>query len=304
VIRLQQALELAESSGLSPEIREIKVLMGQISADDLDLKRIEAEVSLPRGEIDGFADELAKLELSQALRVFGAQGGPPTGDPTETEADAVDVLRGHPLSALFPKVILGETYPTVVFKADTPERRERTEIAEYRARMAQLWSVGASSILASLGAAHETGKGELDAAIATPLLTPELRERIARAFELHFLREHDECVHVLVPRLEAAVREIAAAAGVAVVVPSRGDEPGGVATLGSVLGSLRGVLDEGWRVYLKTVLTDPLALNLRNAVAHGTRTSFGPQDAALLLHIACFLIGLTITPPEQAQAAK
>jgi hypothetical protein len=110
-------------------------------------------------------------------------------------------------------------------------------------------------------------------------------------------------VHVLVPRIEAALREFAAAAGIPVIVPPRGEEPGGVASLGAVLSALKGPLDEGWRVYLQTVLTDRLALNLRNTVAHGTRPSFGRMDAALLVHIACFLISLDITMAEPSAPA-
>lgn len=43
-----------------------------------------------------------------------------------------------------------------------------------------------------------------------------------------------------------------------------------------------------------------LALNLRNSVAHGTRTSFGPADTVLLIHIACFLLRVERTSHESA----
>jgi hypothetical protein len=59
------------------------------------------------------------------------------------------------------------------------------------------------------------------------ILAPSIRERIARAFELYLDGEYDECVHVLTPRLEAGLREVAASAGVPVTTPPRGEEPGG-----------------------------------------------------------------------------
>jgi hypothetical protein len=242
-------------------------------------------------------EEVSKLELREALRLFGSQG-PPTGDPTESEEAAAKLLRDHPLMGLFPRAVLGEVYPSVVFKADTPERHQRLEAAQYRARAATVWAVIASSIADALFAAHEPTKGDLDTALETTYLSRGLQEKIARAFELYALEQHDECVHVLVPRIEAALRELAAAAGIPVIVPPRGEEPGGVASLGAVLSALKGPLDEGWRVYLHTVLTDRLALNLRNTVAHGTRPSFGRMDAALLVHITCFLISLNVTTPE------
>jgi Domain of unknown function (DUF4209) len=95
---------------------------------------------------------------------------------------------------------------------------------------------------------------------------------------------------------------VAAAAGVPVITQPRGEEPGGVVTLGALLQSFKGRFDEGWRIYLKVVLTDPLALNLRNALAHGTRDVFGKFDAALLLHVACLILGLGVQAAPQEGA--
>jgi hypothetical protein len=290
VIRLQQALELALGTGLRDEADEIRVLMASVTPDDLDLATIEAEVSLPRRPIDDLTGKLRGAELPDALRMFGAQG-PPTGDPTEAERAAVELLQQTPLSSLIPHVVLGEVYPTPIFKADTPERRQRLEVAQYRARLAQAWAVVAASLLDAILERHDPGTEELERALATPLVSGDIAERIAVAFELYGDGRHDECVHLVTPRIEAALRTTATVAGVPVVTPPRGEEPGGVVTLGAILEGLEGRLAEGWRQYLVTVLTDRLGLNLRNAVAHGTRPSFGKTDAALLLHIACLIVG-------------
>jgi hypothetical protein len=102
--------------------------------------------------------------------------------------------------------------------------------------------------------------------------------------------------------MKAGLREVAATAGVPVTTPPRGEEPGGVVTLGALLGGLEGRFDEGWRLYMTTVLTDPLALNLRNAVSHGLRGSFDKSDAGLLLHIACFILRLEVARPSSESA--
>jgi hypothetical protein len=84
-----------------------------------------------------------------------------------------------------------------------------------------------------------------------------------------------------------------------VTKPPRGERPGGVINLGEILNGLQGPrLDEGWRIYLVVVLADPLGINLRNDVAHGTRPNFTQIDAALLLHVICLLAGMSIRPPE------
>ena len=127
--------------------------------------------------------------------------------------------------ALVPRAVLGEVYPSVVFKADTPERQERLEIAQYRARAAQVWGLVAVTIIDAIFTAHEPAKGDIESAVKTSYLSPDLHERIARAFDLYALGQYDDCVHVLVPRIEAAVRELAAAAGIPVIVPPSGEEP-------------------------------------------------------------------------------
>jgi hypothetical protein len=249
------------------------------------------------GPIDDLAEELRGLDLPIALRIFGPQG-PPTGDPTETEQAAAQALQEAPLLNLIPRVVLGEAYPSPVFKADTPGRRQRLEVAEYRTRMARLWGVIAATVLDAAFRERRPSKEELEAALQSPLFVGDASERVAAAFEFYLDERFDECVHLLTPRLEGALRTTAAAAGVPVTVPPRREEPGGVATLGAIHQGLEGRLDEGWRLYLTTVLTDPLALNLRNAVCHGTRASFGKTDAALLLHIACLIIGWEVRGPE------
>jgi hypothetical protein len=293
VIRLQQALELALATGLKEEADEVRVLMASATPDDLDLAAVEAEVSLSRGPIDDFSEQLRGIALPQALRIFGAQG-PPTGDPTETERAAAETLAETPLSSLIPHVVLGEVYPTPIFKADTPERRQRLELAQYRARLAQAWAVAAASLLDAILEAHDPSKEDLEQALATSVFPADVMERIAAAFTLYRDGHHDECVHLVTPRIEALLRTTAAASGVPVVTLPRGEEPGGVVTLGAILEGFNGRLEEGWRQYLVTVLTDRLGLNLRNAVAHGTRPSFGRTDAALLLHIACLMVGWRI----------
>jgi hypothetical protein len=149
MLRLQQALELALSSGLKEEADEIRRLMVEVSPDELDLKRVETEVPFPRDRVDAFVEQVSKLELGESLRLFGSLG-PPTGDPTEAEEAAAKLLREHPLMGFFPRVVLGEVYPSVVFKADTPERHQRLEAAQYRARAASVWAVIASSIAEAL----------------------------------------------------------------------------------------------------------------------------------------------------------
>jgi hypothetical protein len=117
-------------------------------------------------------------------------------------------------------------------------------------------------------------------------------ERIARGFELWWDGQSDESAHVVAPRLEAILREVARRLGLPVIREPVANRPGGVRSLGELLYALKGhVAPEkaGWHAYLVHLLADPLGLNLRNVIAHRLRADVSEEDTALLLHAACFL---------------
>jgi hypothetical protein len=128
----------------------------------------------------------------------------------------------------------------------------------------------------------------------------ELAERIARAVELYWEDQPDESAHVLVPRLEAVLREMARQVGIPVVrEPQPGREIGGVEMLGGLLRELQGAFaDQGWHAYLLNLLADPLGLNLGNSIGHGLHGTVGRVDAALLVQAAVLLAGMSARPVE------
>jgi Domain of unknown function (DUF4209) len=122
------------------------------------------------------------------------------------------------------------------------------------------------------------------------LIDDAMAERISLALELWWDDRPDESAHVLVPRLEAAVRNLAREIGLPIIREPYGGKPGGVRPLGELLHQLEGRFPTaGWHAYLLHLLVDPLGLNLRNVVAHGVRARMERSDAALLLHAAAFL---------------
>ncbi len=114
---------------------------------------------------------------------------------------------------------------------------------------------------------------------------------MARAIELFWAEQYDESAHVLAPRIERILREMARKVGIAIVREPRPEaEVGGVVTLGALLHDLECAFsDKSWHAYLCHLLTDPLGLNLRNNISHGLQLEFGAAEAALLIQVALLL---------------
>jgi hypothetical protein len=54
-------------------------------------------------------------------------------------------------------------------------------------------------------------------------------------------------------------------------------------------------LDLSWIRYLLNALVEPTGLNLRNRISHGLLDEAGQTEAVILLHIANFLRGVTLS---------
>ena len=302
VVDLEHALEIANAAGLAEEARDLRVELQRVSQADLGLASLSGEVSVPTAEIERFIEAfLEPATLAEAMRVFGAHG-PPGGEPAALAEEVDKQMAATPLQFLVNRVILDSSgFP--IFRATTEEGRIRAALAQRRSFAAEIWSVFAFDVLRRMKARYDDpSPEEVTAAFSGGILDDVLAERFARALALLWEELPDESAHLAAPRIERAVRDLAALVGIPIINEPRGDETGGVRTLGVLLDALRGFLPTpGWHAYLVSLLVDPLGRNLRNTVAHGLRERTSAQDAALLIHAGCFLRNLAVVPIDAEQ---
>jgi hypothetical protein len=301
VLRLEQALEIARRFGLSEEADELRRELGAIGPGELGLKTISAELEIPTDEVERFLlsfEEAAGWQ--EALRTLAVQG-PPGGSP-EQLADQVDQLMDeYPVQFLFTKALVGPDNATAVFRAATPEAHRRLALAEQRAQQARMWGMFCARALHRIGQRPDLPtRAALTEFLTGDFIEAEVAERIARSIELFWEEQFDESAHVLVPRLERVVREMARRVGIPVVREPRPDrDVGGVEMLGALLRDLSGAFaDPGWHAYLLNLLAEPLGLNLRNSISHGLHGTVGPVDASLLIQAGLLLAGMSLRPVE------
>jgi hypothetical protein len=292
---LQLALQLALNRGFTDTADEIRGEIERMSPEEFGLKTMSAEIEVPAKEIDDLVDWVAAAGgWRDALRRLGAQG-PPTGQVATNESAVRKAMSEHPLLSVFGEQLVGQ-HMALVFRADTPERKFRLEMARQESYGIGLFVHVLVRILDRLLSDLDVPtEKEVTDCLKTPLIGEVLVRRCAQAFGHYWRGENDAAGHLLAPRIEAIIRQLCVALGIPVTKPPTGDKPGGVVTLAFLLEKLEGHIDESWRRYLCNALTDQLGFNLRNRISHGLIDEVDRPHAALLMHVVLFLALLQVS---------
>lgn len=288
---LERGLEVARTHGLADEAKQFRVELGSITEDELDLKAISTEAKLDTELVEDYLSSFVRFESwEDGLTRFGIQG-PPGGEPEHLASQVAKQMEDTPIQFLVTRIVIDPDSGTAIFRATDELTHKKAATAQQRLFAARFWSVFAVDVLRRIEQKYgRPGHQQLTEYFTGAVIDEAIAERIARAFELWWEGYPDETAHILAPRIEAIVRELARQVGLPVIREPVADKPGGVRSLGDLLFALEGRLPTaGWHAYLFNLLSDPLGLNLRNVVGHGMRSEISTGDAALLLHATCFL---------------
>jgi hypothetical protein len=294
VTLLQRAIDLARRFGFTAEAATLLKEQQDIPKEDLGFESIEASVDVPteaiRNQVDYIVGSQAD-DLFEALARLGAFG-PPGGANSDIDREVEDQEAESPLAFLFPHAYFGQESSAPTFLASDDESKRLMNRG--RQRMFHIEFYGRFLYAPMLDEAVERhgrpSHDDLGRYFSTELIGEIRGERIARAVEFFWDEEYDEAAHLIVPRLESILRDLARASGLTIVKPAQEGRFGGVVSLNVILAKLRELFDPApWFDYLEALLCDPLAFNLRNEISHGLVSRLGGVEAALLIQAACYL---------------
>jgi hypothetical protein len=297
---LRNALDLARTHGFAIEAEEMRVELAQIAEEDLGLKAISSEIQLSSEEVERYVSSFVDPEdWRKSLQRF-ALHGPPGGEPEKLDEDVSKQMQDHPFQFLVTKMVLDPDTGIPIYEATDEASHRRAASAQQRMFAMRLWGMFAIQVLLRIEKdCGRPGGEELTEFFATELIDASNAKRIAEALELWWDGKFDQSAHILAPRLEAVIREMARSVGLPIVREPVANRPGRVRGLGEILSGLKGHLaTPGWHAYFTSLLTDPLGLNLRNVISHGLRSEIGADDAALMIHVACYLAMLAQSKRE------
>lgn len=232
------------------------------------IKQLSVDINVPQAEMDAWLDELsagsADLALSRiAMNLMTSE---------ENLRGMVETAAANaPLQAHLKIAIMGRGGATAAtigaVKDDMPGRvinqaamiiggaapwlHQALEHAKTR------WSINADVLFAFL--------------VQSPIFPAHTHGMLKHGVEAWVAEDTVKAIHVLVPQVEAALREILAAMGASVMQPSK--EAGGLQAIGmgTVLSdpTFKKKFDSTARHHLRSLYTHPKGINLRNKIAHG-----------------------------------
>ena len=290
---LSRALDVANNKPGASGMRDVILRhIQEVDPDSYDFVSIPVEIEIPAEQVEAIVEAIVGIDgIAPALDRLATALGSPAGDPEEIERAVDETAQQFVYTRLVSRDFL-DNDGRVILHLDSDEDKRRADVVE-RERLNILFDAGLTqAALDRIAERYSPNTEELRESFLCGYINAEQADAFARALEHYWSGRFDESLHVALPRIEAVLRKVLAEAGGVVYSEPRGSSPGGVRTLGAILEDLHPVFGddhEGWWRSLRTALTDPLGLNLRNRHLHGLAGPARKQEAAVVLKIAAFL---------------
>ncbi len=271
--------------GFKDEANRIAVKLREIGPKVAgEMKEISHEVKISSDKIDKYISSLTEGNLEDVLDRIGVHYVP---KKKEIEDQLKDLSKRAPISFLFSRQIQDHQGRPIA----TIGPLENDQMGHVVHQMSQNMSI--SSVFLRMVMESTITKFALSAAqlvsyiFQAPVFAPSKQKIIESGIQSYLEGNYLVAIHLLIPQIEDAIRNIVELTGGSVLKPSRG---GGLQlkTLDELLRDDRisGIFGEDAALYFRVLLTDERGWNLRNGVCHGIVPFdiFGPSAADRVIH--------------------
>ncbi|RRA50506.1 DUF4209 domain-containing protein [Acidipila sp. EB88] len=299
---LQPVIEAYQQAGLKGEAERLSLVAaekGRTLGDDL--KHVKVEVPFDRDHFLKSVDRLlAGDDLSTKLYLIAHEFAPKAAQVRETVQHLSETA---PLLARITHQVIGPSGQTTAQIGSVDEDLEgrlQSQTAQYIGILLPLLNHTLSELKLR---DNPTTDQIIDVLFRCPLFNDCRKELLREGFGAYLGEDWVKAIHVLVPQMEEALRNLAAGIGIPVTKTVR-TQPGltDLKNMGDVFNDarVRQVLGETMWRFLTVLYTDRRGINLRNNVAHGL---VGPEafnrSSSNLVFLSFFVIGsLRIKPSE------
>lgn len=336
-MRLRQALEVAEQSGVRELRQRAAVLLQGVRHLDLGMMHISAsrhqfeehfeEVVAqllqdrgageltPIGDHDGSDNEDNE---DREDREDGQSGGerptwyrrlvnfaniePPTGDPAANRELIAMRQRISPLSQIFPKQLQTPEGLPLYAAGDEAEKSE-LDLVEWESELLTTWTPFFAEALQRVIAEDVPTSEQLVASLTSdPVSPPQIAVQLAASFQRFWSGDGEGAVFITLPLIEALIRNAVIDSDHGIFRLQKNQQPGQYVGLGLLLPLYYDSYDIHVREqrFLTAMFNHPAGWNLRNLAMHGYIPNVSGQVAALVLYAALrVIINTNHGPAEQ-----
>ena len=277
------------------ELNESLRVAGQAAVQGMSSHEVEVEV--PREQIEAWFDEVLSLGERDLLLRLAAEFLPRRG---EVEERLKRLAAEHPLPFLVTRQIVDETGRTVAEIGGVGDDHE----AHLARQISEELQFGAPLLREAICRAMDQGKLSVEGVLAyigDGALFPATRAPlIRRGVEAWAAADFVSALHVLIPQVEHALRQLAVIVGTALYRPGNA---GGLNArmLGDLLNDelIKQALGPDIATYLFVLLADARGWNLRNNVCHGLAAvgDFNPATGDRVIHALLVLASVRLSEP-------
>jgi hypothetical protein len=269
---LQDVLERYRQAGMAEDATRVEALVRARSADAAaEMKKIEVPLDIKKEEIDRWLDEITDGTAEQALVRIAVRL---TVREDSTRQQVLEQAKIAPIQALMPIDIAGPDGFTVA-KIGSVEDDLEGRVIHHATQMLSFKAPWLGAALDKALEKHRIGLEHLMTHIyACPFFVAPKHSLLRQGVEGWLAGDSLKAVHVLIPQVEAALREMLRALGGSIM--RRDPRSGGfdVIGMGQVLHDplVRAKFDRNARLHFLALYSDPRGLNMRNRVSHGLVT--------------------------------
>ena len=268
-----------EADRLSTQIREL----GKKGLDEF--KKIEAKVEISEEELEKFVNQLIEGDMRFALKRIAIYFIP---KKDATLKRLKDISETGPLFCLLPKVIIDSTGRIISTIRSADADINGNLISQISQDMSFIAPFLREVIQALINKFNLNTKSIIDYLYESPVFDERKKGFFVKGIDAYLKGDFLVALHILIPQIEALIRNLAEKIGVSILKPSR---VGGFnyRLLDDLLRdeNICKFLTEDFCLYLRILLTDLRGWNLRNNICHGISHSheFNCYTADRVFHV-------------------
>jgi len=265
---LERLFHIYMQYGLKDETDEISIEMRKLGAKaDSELKTIEASVTIPTEEIEKFINALVAGDLRTALARVAIHYLPKKGEAIK---ELTDLSKEAPISFLFTRKIQDSSGRIIATVGPLKEDFDGHVISQISQNISFSSIFLRDTIKALICKFDLEAETIVDYLYESPIFEEDRKDLIKKGIEEYLNRNYIVALHILIPQIEALIRNLEEKTG-GVVLKSARSGGFNYRTLDDMLWdeNIRGVLGEDATLYFRVLLVDPRGWNLRNNICHG-----------------------------------